>query len=105
MTEAKVWWQRHFRLSFVIGALDCTQIEIRKPGLHGDQYICRKGYRSINVQATCKTLEQFTSISAGWPAVFTKAECVGIVMPETSCHSMMEQLVFQEIQDTVYRRG
>ncbi|KAK9882772.1 hypothetical protein WA026_023194 [Henosepilachna vigintioctopunctata] len=36
MTEAKVLWQRHFRLPSVIGALDCTQIEIHKPGLHGD---------------------------------------------------------------------
>ncbi|KAK9870618.1 hypothetical protein WA026_008178 [Henosepilachna vigintioctopunctata] len=36
MTEAKVLWQRHFRLPSVIGALDCTQIEIQKPGLHGD---------------------------------------------------------------------
>ncbi|KAK9891207.1 hypothetical protein WA026_013522 [Henosepilachna vigintioctopunctata] len=36
MTEAKVLWQRHFRLPSVIGALDCTQIEIQKPGLPGD---------------------------------------------------------------------
>ncbi|KAK9881852.1 hypothetical protein WA026_018045, partial [Henosepilachna vigintioctopunctata] len=28
MTEAKVLWQRHFRLPSVIGALDGTQIEI-----------------------------------------------------------------------------
>ncbi|XP_046666759.1 putative nuclease HARBI1 [Homalodisca vitripennis] len=67
MTEAKVLWQRHYRLPSVIGALDCTQIEIQKPGLHGDEYICRKGYPSINVQATCNALEQFTSISAEWP--------------------------------------
>ncbi|KAK9876865.1 hypothetical protein WA026_015098 [Henosepilachna vigintioctopunctata] len=36
MTEAKVLWQRHFPLPSIIGALDCTQIEIQKPGLHGD---------------------------------------------------------------------
>ncbi|KAK9880545.1 hypothetical protein WA026_011782, partial [Henosepilachna vigintioctopunctata] len=36
MTEAEVLWQRHFGLPSVIGALDCTQIEIQKPGLHGD---------------------------------------------------------------------
>nr|XP_023025033.1 putative nuclease HARBI1 [Leptinotarsa decemlineata] len=67
MTEAKVLWQRHFCLTSVIGALDCTQIEIQKPGLHGNEYICRKGYPSMNVQATCNALEQFTSISAEWP--------------------------------------
>lgn len=67
MNEAKVLWQRHFRLPSVIGALDCTQVEIQKPGLHGDEYICRKGYPGINVQATCNALEQFTSISAEWP--------------------------------------
>ncbi|KAK9872274.1 hypothetical protein WA026_017078 [Henosepilachna vigintioctopunctata] len=36
MTEAKVLWHGHFRLPSVIGALDCTQIEIKKLGLHGD---------------------------------------------------------------------
>ncbi|KAK9872679.1 hypothetical protein WA026_018813 [Henosepilachna vigintioctopunctata] len=45
MTEAKVLWQRHFRLPSVI-----------------DEYICREGYPSINVQVTCNALEQFTSI-------------------------------------------
>ncbi|KAK9880285.1 hypothetical protein WA026_010157 [Henosepilachna vigintioctopunctata] len=36
MTEAKDLWQRHFRWPSVIGAHDSTQIEIQKPGLHGD---------------------------------------------------------------------
>lgn len=67
MNDAKVLWQRRFRLPTVIGALDCTQIEITKPRDHGDEYICRKGYASINVQATCNALEQFTSINAEWP--------------------------------------
>ncbi|KAJ8967661.1 hypothetical protein NQ314_002696 [Rhamnusium bicolor] len=51
----------------VIGALDCTHVEINKPTLHGDEYINRKGYATINVQATCNAAEQFTSISAEWP--------------------------------------
>lgn len=68
INEAKVLWQqKQFRLPTVIGALDCTLIEILKPTLHGDEYICRKGYPSINVQGTCNALEQFTSISAEWP--------------------------------------
>ncbi|KAK9883670.1 hypothetical protein WA026_001839 [Henosepilachna vigintioctopunctata] len=36
MTEAKISWQRDFRLPSLIGDLDCTQIEIQKFGLHGD---------------------------------------------------------------------
>lgn len=67
INDARLKWQRRFILPTVVGALDCTQIEIVKPGQHGDEYICRKGYPSINVQATCNSLEQFTSISAEWP--------------------------------------
>ncbi|KAK9873247.1 hypothetical protein WA026_021736 [Henosepilachna vigintioctopunctata] len=51
MTEAKVLWQRHFRLPSVIGALDYTQIEIQ----------------SLGCTVTFNALEQFTSISAEWP--------------------------------------
>lgn len=54
-------WQRRFSLPRVVGALNCTKIEIVKPGLHEDEYICHKGYPSINVQETCNALEQFMS--------------------------------------------
>lgn len=67
INQAKALWQRNFRLPTVIGALDCTHIEILKPGIHGDEYVCRKGYASINVQATCDAAERFTSITAEWP--------------------------------------
>ncbi|KAJ8926704.1 hypothetical protein NQ314_020920 [Rhamnusium bicolor] len=66
MNEAKILWRRSFQMPTVIGALDCTHVEINKPILHGDEYINRKGYDTINVQATCNTAEQFTSISAEW---------------------------------------
>lgn len=67
VNEAKLLWQTRFNLPTVIGALDCTHIEIKKPTLFGDEYINRKGYASINVQATCDANEKFTSISAEWP--------------------------------------
>lgn len=67
VNEAQLLWQTRFRLPSVIGALDCTHIEILKPAQFGDEYVCRKGYPSINVQATCNASEQFTSICAEWP--------------------------------------
>ncbi|XP_046684548.1 putative nuclease HARBI1 [Homalodisca vitripennis] len=35
--------------------------------MFGDEYINRKGYPSINVQATCDSQERFTSVAAEWP--------------------------------------
>ncbi|RZB39581.1 DDE Tnp 4 domain containing protein [Asbolus verrucosus] len=48
---------------------DCMQTEIKKIhlGLHGHEHICRKGFASINVQATYKANEIFTSVCAEWP--------------------------------------
>ncbi|RZC43332.1 DDE Tnp 4 domain containing protein [Asbolus verrucosus] len=62
-------WQQKYIFPTVIGALDCTQIEIKKIhlGLHGHEYICRKGFASINVQATCNANEIFTSVCAECP--------------------------------------
>ena len=42
-------------------------MQILKPGLHGDEYICRKGLATLNVQATCYASERLTSVSANWP--------------------------------------
>ncbi|XP_046688403.1 putative nuclease HARBI1, partial [Homalodisca vitripennis] len=67
INNAKLMWQRNFDLPTVVGALDCTHIEIKKPSMFGDEYINRKGYPSINVQATCDSQERFTSVAAEWP--------------------------------------
>ena len=40
---AKDDWQNKYTFPCAIGALDCTHVQILKPGLHGDEYICRKG--------------------------------------------------------------
>lgn len=66
--NAKQLWQDRFRFPTAIGALDCTHVRIQKPGPpHGDEYINRKGFPSINVQATCNAREIFTSVDASWP--------------------------------------
>lgn len=49
-----------------IGAIDCTLIPIKKPNIHGDEYICRKQYCAINVQATVNSNAVFTSVDSSW---------------------------------------
>ena len=64
---AKDDWQNKFAFSCAIGAFDCTHVQILKPRLHGDEYICRKGLATLNVQVTCDASERFTiSVSANW---------------------------------------
>lgn len=65
--EARLQWQNAYTFPAVAGAIDCTQIAIQKPREHGDEYINRKGFASINVQATCNSREEFTSADASWP--------------------------------------
>ncbi|XP_046685119.1 putative nuclease HARBI1 [Homalodisca vitripennis] len=67
MEQQKANWQEKYRFPSAIGAVDCTQIPIRKPSDHSDEYINRKGFPSINVQATCNFAEEFTSVDASWP--------------------------------------
>ncbi|XP_046674737.1 putative nuclease HARBI1 [Homalodisca vitripennis] len=67
MEQQKANWQEKYRFPSAIGAVDCTQIPIRKPSDHGDEYINRKRFPSINVQATYNFAEEFTSVDASWP--------------------------------------
>lgn len=67
MREAKREWQTKYKFPGAIGALDCTHVEILKPNVHGDEYLNRKGYFSINVQATANAKECFTSVDVQWP--------------------------------------
>ncbi|WAR30942.1 HARB1-like protein [Mya arenaria] len=39
------------RIPRVLGAIDCTLIPITTPTTHEASYVCRKGYRALNVQA------------------------------------------------------
>lgn len=67
MRQAKLEWQEKYTFPAAIGVLDCTHVRIKKPSRHGDEYINRKNYPSINVQATCNSKEIFTSVDASWP--------------------------------------
>jgi hypothetical protein len=52
--SAKDAWRDKFNIPCAIGALDCTHEMILSPGKrHGGEYINRKGFASLNVQATC----------------------------------------------------
>ena len=55
----------HFHAQLV--HLTAHNVQILKPGLHGDEYICRKGLATVNIQATCDASERFTIVSANWP--------------------------------------
>lgn len=65
--EAKQLWQEKYNFPSAIGALDCTHVRIPKPLDYGDEYINRKGFASLNVQATCDALDRFTSVDVQWP--------------------------------------
>ncbi|KAF4528881.1 hypothetical protein B566_EDAN017320 [Ephemera danica] len=66
--QAKLEWQRDMQLEGGVGAIDCTHIEILKPfGRMGDEYVNRKVFPSVNVQATVDSRERFTSVDASWP--------------------------------------
>ncbi|XP_052260728.1 putative nuclease HARBI1 [Dreissena polymorpha] len=51
----------------VIAAIDGTHVRIIAPHEHEEQYVNRKHYHSVNVQATCDHRGVFTSINATWP--------------------------------------
>nr|CAH7744593.1 unnamed protein product [Callosobruchus chinensis] len=63
----KVAWQQAYNFPCAIGAIDCTHIPILKPAAHGDEYINRKGFPSLNVLASCNSSEVFTSVDISWP--------------------------------------
>ncbi|XP_063912663.1 putative nuclease HARBI1 [Zophobas morio] len=67
--EEKQRWLRRYNFPTAIGAISCTLIRIKKIHVyrHGNEYICRKQFPALNVQATCNAEEYFTSVSAEWP--------------------------------------
>ena len=69
LEQTKAEFERYCRLPQVIGAIDCTHIEIIQPPahMHPEQYFNRKGWTSINVQAVCDLNLKFLSVNAEWP--------------------------------------
>eukprot|EP00918_Siedleckia_nematoides_P023255 GHVU01050169.1.p1 GENE.GHVU01050169.1~~GHVU01050169.1.p1 ORF type:complete len:376 (+),score=23.23 GHVU01050169.1:2811-3938(+) len=51
----------------VIAAVDGTHIRINRPVHDEVDYVCRKKYHSINVQAACDHEGIFTHVNAQWP--------------------------------------
>lgn len=64
--KAKRLWRQKFKFPCAFGAIDCTLIPIKKPSHHGDEYICRKNFAALNVQATCDANYMFTSVDCSW---------------------------------------
>lgn len=73
INAAKLGWQERFQFPSCIGVVACTHVKIVKPTNHGDEYVNRKGFTSINVQCTCNVKEEFTSVDARWPGSVHKS--------------------------------
>ncbi|KAK3107927.1 hypothetical protein FSP39_025458, partial [Pinctada imbricata] len=57
----------------VTGAVDGTHIAITPPGPNEADYVNRKSYHSIILQAVCKHDRSFTDINCGWPGRLNEA--------------------------------
>ncbi|CAC5369692.1 HARBI1 [Mytilus coruscus] len=68
LTAVKEGFYRIATFPNVIGAIDGTLIPIQ--GLSGDDepnFVCRKGYHAINVQAVVDHILRFTNVVVRWP--------------------------------------
>lgn len=85
--EAKVKWAASKNFPTAIGAIDCTHVEIEKPRQFGDEYVNRKNYASINVQAICDQNYVFMNIDARWPGSVHDSR----IWKNSSAHEMMQR--------------
>lgn len=88
--EAKEDWFNKLGFPSCIGAIDCTHVRIDKPtGRFGDEFVNRKNFPSLNVQATCNCNYVFTSVDCGWPGsvhdnrIFKNSDIYRIMLPNT----------------------
>ena len=51
----------------VVGAIDCTHVQIRAPSTNEEAYVNRKGHHTINVQAVCDADMKILNVVAKWP--------------------------------------
>lgn len=67
MQEQATLFNRRNGFPGIVGALDGTHIEIKKPALHSNSYINRKGFASLQLQAVCNYSMLFTHVFVGYP--------------------------------------
>jgi nuclease HARBI1 len=62
----------------IVGAIDCTHVAIIQPTENAVQYMNRKGYYSVNVQAVCSANGLFIDVVARWPGSCHDAFIFGV---------------------------
>lgn len=69
LTPLKQAFSSKYGFPNVFGCIDCTHIEIKAPPgrYFPDEYINRKGWHSINVQAVCDADCNFIDVEVKWP--------------------------------------
>ncbi|XP_064650925.1 putative nuclease HARBI1 [Lineus longissimus] len=55
------------RIPSVLGCLDGSLVQIKRPSQDEAAYVCRHNYHAINVQGVCSHDKKFTNIMAQWP--------------------------------------
>ena len=58
-----------------IGCIDCTQICIQAPSVNENDFVNRKGYHSLNVQAICDHKGESQSRVLGSKRPYNSVEC------------------------------
>lgn len=67
--RSKELWFEKFGFPNIIGATDCTHVEIQKPPAteFPESYMNRKSYYSVNVQIICDSNSKIISLIPNWP--------------------------------------
>ena len=89
------------KMDNVIGAIDGTHIPISGQNEHNENYINRKGFSSIILQAVCNHKMKFTDVYVGWPGSVHDAR----VFANSDLLSRIEQNPFHLIPNGCFMVG
>ncbi|XP_063931143.1 putative nuclease HARBI1 [Zophobas morio] len=68
ITQTQISFYRIASFPKIIGAIDCSHVDIESPGgENAEYYRCRKGWFSWNVQTICDSDRRILDIVARWP--------------------------------------
>ncbi|XP_067056494.1 putative nuclease HARBI1 [Acropora muricata] len=67
MAEQEAAFEEHRGFPGVLGAIDGCHIPISAPRFCSENYVNRKGWHSVNLQAVCNHDLKFINCYAGWP--------------------------------------